>query len=74
MQKQKVAKTFTHPVRDSGSWDFRFCEFVDSALDSTNPQNPHKKHKIGGCVVRLIGVGKEGRILLFAKAKSGKNF
>ena len=21
----------------------RFCKFVDSALDSTNPQNPHKK-------------------------------
>ena len=36
----------------------RFCKFVDSALDSTNPQNSHKKHKIGGCVVWWIGVGQ----------------
>ena len=27
MQKQKVAKTFAHFVRDSGSWDFGFCGF-----------------------------------------------
>ena len=42
----------------------RFCEFVDSALDSTNPQNPHKKHKTDGCVVWLIGVGKGEKALL----------
>ena len=50
-----------------------FCEFVNSALD-TNPQNLHKKHKMDSCVVWLIGVGKVGRILLFAKAKSSKSF
>ena len=47
---------------------------MDSALDSTNPQNPHKKHKMDGCVVWRIGVGKVGRTLLLAKAKSSKSF
>ena len=47
---------------------------MDSALDSTNPQNPHKKHKMDGCVVWLIEVSKGERILLLAKAKSSKNF
>ena len=47
---------------------------MDSALDSTNPQNPHKKHKTDGCVVWWIGVGKVERTLLLAKAKSSKSF
>ena len=47
---------------------------MDSALDSTNPQNPHKKHKMDGCVVWLIEVSKRERILLLAKAKSSKSF
>ena len=47
-----------------------FCKFVDSALDSTNPQNPHKKHKMDGRIVWLIRVGKVKRILLFAYPKS----
>ena len=47
---------------------------MNSALDSTNPQNPHRKHKADGCIVWLIGVGKVKRTLLLAKAKSSKNF
>ena len=40
---------------------------MDSALDSTNPQNPHKKHKMDGCVVWLIEVGKERGDSTFGK-------
>ena len=76
-QKPKVAKTFKI-LRCKIEGNCRicggFCKFVDSALDSTNPQNPHKKHKMDGCVVLLFGVGKRERTLLFAKAKSSKNF
>ena len=48
---------------------------MDSASDSTNPQNPHKKNKMDGCVVWLIEVGKEREGLYFwRKPKVAKAF
>ena len=54
-------------------WNRRIW-WAESALDSTNPQNPHKKHKMDVCVVWWIRVGKREGILLLAKAKSSKRF
>ena len=47
---------------------------MDSALDSTNPQNPHKKYKMDGCVVWLIKLVREGRFYFWDKPKVAKDF
>ena len=47
---------------------------MDSALDSTNPQNPHKKIKWMVALFGELKLVRVKRTLLLAKAKSSKSF